>query len=94
MLLPTYLNKTGTLLSQDRLYLANLLRFQTASGSDLSLAIPIFCIPEFSRLAGVALLAIPSRSKQNAADRNLNNVLSLSLVNIPVSLAAVQKSVS
>ena len=87
MLLLTYLNKTGALLSQDRLYLANLLRFQTASGSDLSLAIPIFCIPVFSRLAGVALLAISSRSKQNAADRNLNNVLSLSLVNIFVSLA-------
>lgn len=93
MLLLTYLNKTGTLLSYDRLYLANLLRFQTASGSDLSPAIPIFCIPAFSKLAGVALLAVLSRLKQNAADRSLNKVLSLSLVNMPVSLTVVRKSV-
>jgi hypothetical protein len=92
VLLLTYLN-TGTLLSHDRLYLANLLRFQTASGSDLSPAIPIFCIPVFSKLAGIPLLAVLSWLKQNAADRSLNKELSLSLVNMPVSLAVVRKSV-
>jgi hypothetical protein len=78
---------------RDRLYLADLLRFQTASGRDPLFAIPIFRASVFCILSAGVLVTAFSRVKINAANRDLNKVLSLSLVYMFFSLATVRESV-